>query len=122
MSRWFREANKSAEDIVREHIKDDQPFYSPVDFLFEQINDESLLEDYLKLCIKHVAEVDATLLSKIKNKDLLKQYLKLALAEDLILPENVMDIAKDDKELLDMLVDKYPEWRDIIYFRGEGNV
>ena len=69
MSRWFHEANKSAEDIVREHIKEDTPFYSSADFLFEQINDESLLEDYLKLCIKHVAEVDYTLLSKIKNKD-----------------------------------------------------
>lgn len=119
MSRWFREANKSAEDIVREHIKEDTPFYSSVDFLFEQINDESLLEDYLKLCIKHVAEVDYTLLSKIKNKDLLKQYLKLALAEDLILPENVMELAKGDKELLDMLKDKFPEYEDRINYRGE---
>lgn len=119
MSRWFRKSNNSAEDIVKEHIKDDQPFYSPADFLFEQVNDKQLLEDYLKLCIRHVCEVDATLLSKIKNKDLLKQYLKLAIKEDLILPDNTMEIAKGDKELVDMLKDKFPAYEDIINSRGE---
>lgn len=120
MSRWFRKANdQSAEDIVREHIKEDTPFYSSADFLFEQINDEKLLEDYLKLCIKHECEVDKVLLDKIKNNDLLKQYLKICLREDLIIPSNAMELAKGDKELLDMLKDKFPEYEDIINSRGE---
>ena len=123
MSNWFiKLASVSEEEkIVQQHIDDDQPFYSSVDYLFEKIDNQKLLEDYLELCISHVCDVDEVLLDKIKNKDLLKQYVKLALIEDLTLPKDTIRLIKDDKELLDIFIDKYPDLWDI-YSRGDRNV
>lgn len=110
MSGWFIKSNQynKAEQILSDHIKDDQPFYGSIDYLIEEVNDQKLLEDYLSMCIKHRLDVDQALLDKITNKELLKEYLKVCLEEDLTLPKNAKQLAKEDKQLIDMLNEKYP--------------
>ena len=119
MSGWFIKSNQynEAEQLLVNSIKEDQPFYSTIDYLIEKVNDQKLLEDYLSMCIKHRLDVDQLLLDKIKNKDLLKQYVKVCLEEDLTLPKNIKQLVKEDKQLTDMFNEKYPD-----FSIGEDNV
>jgi len=119
MSGWFIKSNQynEAEQLLNNSIKEDQPFYSSIDYLIEKVSDQKLLEDYLSMCIKHRLDVDQALLDKITNKELLKEYLKVCLEEDLTLPKNAKQLAKEDKQLIDMFNEKYPD-----FSIGEDNV
>ena len=112
MSSWFIKSNQynEAEQLLSDHIKADQPFYSSIDYLIEKVNDHKLIKNYLSMCIKNRIDVYQSLLDKITDKELLKEYLKVCLEEDLTLPKNAKQLAKEDKQLTDMFNEKYPDF------------